>query len=111
MLLVCVSALTSIIAVYAVVSNEDHVWWWRCFLSSAGAGIWLWLYSVAFFAFKININHTVGTILYFGYMFIASLCLGMLCGSVGLIAGFRFVRKLYGSVNVDSVKPVQGCSD
>jgi len=100
-LLCAVSALTSIVTTYALLSSEDHTWWWRAFLAPAGAGIHLFFYSILFFATKIGITHIVGVCLYYGYMFMVSMMVFMLCGYVGTVASFHFARKIYGSIKVD----------
>ena len=40
-------------------------------------------------------------LLYFGYMLIISIAFFLLTGSVGFLACFWFVRKIYGSIKVE----------
>ena len=41
------------------------------------------------------------TTFYFGYMALFSLCLGIMCGSLGYAGTAYFVRKIYSTVKID----------
>jgi transmembrane 9 superfamily protein 3 len=41
------------------------------------------------------------TTFYFGYMALFSLCLGLMCGTIGYIGTSLFVRKIYSTVKID----------
>jgi transmembrane 9 superfamily protein 2/4 len=40
-------------------------------------------------------------VIYFSYMFLLSLAIGVMTGTVGFYACFWFVSKIYGSIKVD----------
>lgn len=46
-------------------------------------------------------SHFSSGLLYFGYMFIVSLLFFLCTGTMGFLATYWFVRKIYGSIKVD----------
>ena len=46
-------------------------------------------------------DYTVTYVIYFGYMFLLSAALFLLCGSVGYGSAFWFIKQIYGSIKVD----------
>jgi transmembrane 9 superfamily protein 2/4 len=87
--------------VYFQLCSEDHRWWWRSILASGSAGIYLFLYSVYYFLTKLHMADRTSVLLYFGYMSIVSLLFFLMTGTMGHLATFAFVRKIYGSIKVD----------
>ena len=41
------------------------------------------------------------TTFYFGYMALFSLCMGIMCGTMGYVGTAFFVRKIYSTVKID----------
>jgi len=100
-ILLITCAEISVTITYFTLTSEDYHWWWRSFSASAATGVYVFLYSVLYFNTRLNIEKTVSTMLYFGYMFIVSVVLALMTGAVGLISSFVFVRGIYGSIKVD----------
>jgi transmembrane 9 superfamily protein 2/4 len=50
---------------------------------------------------KLEMERLTSGLLYFGYMLIISIAFFLLTGSVGFLACFWFVRKIYGSIKVE----------
>eukprot|EP00415_Alexandrium_ostenfeldii_P002287 UN2287 len=100
-ILVITCAEISIALTYFQLTAEDYGWWWRAFFSSASSAIYVFLYSVLYFSSRLQIDRFVSTLLYFGYMFIMSVTFFLLTGSIGLIASFKFVKVIYGSIKID----------
>jgi len=100
-IVVTTCAEISMTLTYFQLTSENHHWWWRAFIVSSSSGGYQFLYSIFYFAFRLQINMFVSTVVYFGYMFVISLLFGLLTGSVGLVASFFFVRAIYGSIKVD----------
>merc|ERR1712076_305505 len=63
----------SIVMGYFHLCTEDYHWWWRSFLTSGSSALYLFVYSIFYFFTKIEIVGFVPGLLYFGYMFLASL--------------------------------------
>ncbi|CAM9713864.1 unnamed protein product [Phaeothamnion confervicola] len=59
------------------------------------------MYSVWYFASKLEITGAVSTAIYFGYMAIVALTFFLLTGCIGFFSCFWFVRKIYAAIKVD----------
>jgi transmembrane 9 superfamily protein 2/4 len=94
-------AEVTIVMCYFQLCSEDYEWWWRSFLTSGSAGIYLFLYSILYFHTKLEITAFNSILLYFGYMFIISVSFFFLTGTFGFFACFWFTKKIYSSIKVD----------
>merc|ERR1712062_616350 len=99
--LVVTCAEISVALTYFQLTAENYDWWWRSFFASGTSGLYVFLYSVLYFYSKLDIDKTVSTMMYFGYMMIVSLMFFLLTGSIGLLSTFLFVRSIYGSIKID----------
>jgi len=99
-ILVITCAEISIVMVYFQLCNEDYHWWWRSYLCSGSSALYLFLYSVVYFFTRLEITLPVTAILFFGYMFLVSLVFFVLTGTIGHVATFYFVRKIYSSIKI-----------
>jgi len=95
------TAEVSMTLTYYRLTSENYHWWWLAFFSGASSGLHLFLYSIFYFIYRLEINMFVSTVLYFGYMFILSLSFALMSGSVAVTSSFFFVRSMYGSIKVD----------
>ena len=99
------------------------MWQWRAFLNTGSAGLFLFGYSFVYFSSTLEIMGVVSTMLYFGYMFVASMgfllvtgTVGYMCSNpspnphphphphphqVGYMCSWWFVLQIYGAVKVD----------
>ncbi|RHX96837.1 hypothetical protein DYB25_007932 [Aphanomyces astaci] len=100
-ILVATCAEVTIVMCYFQLCAEDYHWWWRSFLTSGSAALYLYLYSFLYFFSKLNITEVVSAFVYFGYMAMISLTFFFLTGTVGYFACFWFVRKIYASIKID----------
>ena len=65
-ILIATCAEITIVMCYFQLCNEDYHWWWRSFLSSGSAGLYLFLYAVWYFISKLEITGFVSSAVYFG---------------------------------------------
>jgi len=100
-MLTCICAEISIAFTYFQLTSEDYRWWWQAFFASASSAVYIFLYSCAYFVARTQITSHVGTLLFFGYMFVASFTFALLTGAVGFLSSFFFVRAVYGSIKID----------
>lgn len=100
-LLVVTCAEIAIVLTYFQLCAEDYTWWWRSFLVPAASGIYLFLYSIFYFATRLEMSGFVPTLLYFGYMFVIAAIFFMCTGFIGFAASFIFNRIIYGAIKVD----------
>uniref|UniRef100_A0A2I9LPU4 Transmembrane 9 superfamily member n=1 Tax=Centruroides hentzi TaxID=88313 RepID=A0A2I9LPU4_9SCOR len=100
-ILIITCSETTILLCYFHLCAEDYHWWWRSFLTSGFTSFYLFIYCIHYFVSKLNITGITSTFLYFGYTSIMVFLFFLLTGTVGFIACFWFVRKIYSVVKVD----------
>lgn len=100
-ILIATCAETTIVMIYFQLCNEDYRWWWRSFLSSGSAALYLFAYSIWYFVSKLDIDAAVGTYIYFTYMTMITIAFFLMTGSIGFFASLWFVRQIYGAIKVD----------
>merc|ERR1719389_915142 len=91
-ILILTCAEISIALTYFQLTSEDYRWWWRAFFASGSSAVYVFLYSVLYFSSRLQIDKPVSVMLYFGYMFIISICFSLLTGSIGTVSSFFFVK-------------------
>ncbi|KAF1335458.1 Endomembrane protein 70-like protein, partial [Globisporangium splendens] len=101
LILVATCAEVTVVMCYFQLCAEDYRWWWRSFLTSGSAAIYLFLYSFLYFFTKLNITAFVSGLLYFGYMAMISITFFFLTGTIGYFACLWFTRKIYSSIKID----------
>ena len=101
LILLITCAEISIVLCYFQLCNEDYHWWWRSFLNSGAAGLYLFGYSVVYFYTQLDMVGFVPCLVYFGYMLIASLLFVLMTGTVGFFSSWWFVWKIFAAVKVD----------
>lgn len=95
------SALISVIMTYLRLVGEDHRWWWKAFWDTASTGIWLFLYSLWYLCFRLNLSGVLPVIVYLTYMGMISLALGLYTGGLSFLTVFWFNKTIYGTVKID----------
>lgn len=98
-ILIMTCALVSVILCYFHLCSEDYEWGWRAFFTSGSSGFYVFLYI--FFSKLPALTNVSSTILYFGWTLLFSFLFTLLTGSVGYLAVFYFVRKIFASIKVD----------
>lgn len=102
LVIVVVIAESTILACYmslAIYQNPN--WHWLCFRVGSSIGWYIFAYSFYYFFCILNVRDFVSILLYFAYMSLVSGLIALACGSVGLITGFVFISKIYGTVKLD----------
>ena len=100
-ILTATCAEMAIVLTYFQLCNEDYHWWWRSFLCSGSAAFYLFLYSVWYYNAKLDISGALPSLVYFGYMALASFTFFLLCGAIGFFAALWFVLQIYAAIKVD----------
>ncbi|KAI9824707.1 MAG: hypothetical protein M1826_007285 [Phylliscum demangeonii] len=86
----------TVVATYLQLCSEDHHWWWRSFLVGGCSSVWVFLYSIWYFYAKLHIHGFVSSMLFFSYSLLACAVYGLLTGTIGFVAAYAFVRRIYG---------------
>jgi len=100
-ILATVVSLTSIISIYFCLNAENYRWQWTSFFAGASTSLYVFLYGVFYFFFKTSMHGLLQTAFYFGYTFLLSISLGVLCGTFGHNASSKFVKTIFRNVKVD----------
>lgn len=101
-ILIIAIAESSIIATYVSLANYNNPdWQWLCFRVGSAVAWYIYGYSIYYFVFYLNVIDFISAFLYFSYMALASILIGISFGAVGVITGLIFVRTLYTTIKVD----------
>lgn len=100
-ILIVTVAEVTIVTIYVQLGSENYHWWWQSFAVGGGSALWVFLYSVWYYFFKLHITGFVSSMLFFVYSFTACCVYGLLTGTVGFLAAYAFIRKLYAAIKVD----------
>ncbi|RLN87449.1 hypothetical protein BBJ28_00009391 [Nothophytophthora sp. Chile5] len=100
-MLVFVTAFTTISLTYIQLSSEDHRWWWRSYISGGITGLFVLAYSVWYYN---NITEMTGffqAAFYFGYTGMIAYCFFVMLGFIGFQSSLAFVNKIYRTIKVE----------
>jgi len=101
-ILIVTCSETTILLCYFHLAAEDYRWWWRSYLTSGFTAVYFFIYAAHFCSSKLELRDGAASlIIYFGYTSIMSLAIFLFTGTVGFLACYWFVRKIYGAVKVD----------
>jgi transmembrane 9 superfamily member 2/4 len=104
-ILIITCAEITVLFTYFQLCSENYHWWWRSFTNGGSTAIYVFLYSIVYFQQLEGVNSksvAVATyMLYFGYMFLASLALFMMMGYVGVTASLHFNKVIFASIKID----------
>jgi transmembrane 9 superfamily protein 2/4 len=112
------TAMVAILFTYFTLCAEEYRWHWRAFLAGGGSAAWLLLYGVYYAATRLSLDSASSVALYFGYLFLLALfdflitgvwgrmhagdaLTGLMLGTIGFLATYFAVRKLYSSIRID----------
>ncbi|WWC73426.1 uncharacterized protein I206_107393 [Kwoniella pini CBS 10737] len=91
----------TILFIYFTLCSEEYRWHWRSFLIGGGSAFWLFIYGIWYWISRLSFDSFTSVILYFGYLFLFSLLDFLIGGSIGYIATYFAIRRLYSSIRVD----------
>ena len=91
----------SMVMCYCQLCNEDHRWWWKSFFNGASTGFYLFVYSLWYLVFKLELVGLLSLVVYISYMGLICFAFALYCGGVALISSFWFCTKIYGAVKVE----------
>jgi len=100
-ILIITCAEIAIVMCYFQLCGEDYHWWWRSYFTPGSSAFYLFLYSILYFFTKLEIIKFVSGLLFFGYMLLVSFAFFVLTGTIGFVACYLFVSKIYSAIHVD----------
>ncbi|KAI5817359.1 hypothetical protein BZA77DRAFT_310454 [Pyronema omphalodes] len=99
--LVLVVMEISVVMTYFMLCYENWGWWWRSFLVGGGSAVWVFIYSAWYYFTRLEVQGWTSGMLYFAYSALACAVYGVLLGTVGWLASYAFVRRIYGAIKAD----------
>ncbi|KAK3324158.1 endomembrane protein 70 [Cercophora scortea] len=100
-ILVLTIAEVTVVTIYIQLCSENYNWWWQSFAVGAGSAVWVFAYCVWYYFVKLHITGFLSGLLFFSYSFMACCVYGLLTGTVGFLAAYAFVRRIYGAIKAD----------
>ncbi|KAF4027826.1 Endomembrane protein 70 [Phytophthora infestans] len=100
-MLVFVTAFTTISLTYIQLSSEDHRWWWRSYISGGTTGLFVLAYSVWYYTSIADMTGFFQAAFYFGYTSIMAYCFFVMLGFIGFQSSLFFVNKIYRTIKVE----------
>lgn len=100
-LMVITSAAVTILMTYFMLTSENYHWQWRSFFLSGSPSFYIFVHSIVIWMSKLSLGGFTSNVLYLGYSLLISLIFFILTGSIGFIATFFFVRRIYSSIKID----------
>ncbi|KAB0374749.1 hypothetical protein FD755_013241 [Muntiacus reevesi] len=100
-ILLSVGACISIALTYFQLSGEDYRWWWRSVLSVGSTGLFIFLYSVFYYARRSNMSGTVQTVEFFGYSLLTGYVFFLMLGTISFFSSLKFIRYIYVNLKMD----------
>ena len=80
------------------IRSQNYRWWWRSYMVSASAGIYMMIYAVFSHLTKLQFVRASSIIRYYGYMGLISVLFSLMTGAIGFFASHYFTRKIYSLV-------------
>ncbi|EPE27877.1 hypothetical protein GLAREA_04668 [Glarea lozoyensis ATCC 20868] len=100
-ILILTIAEVTVVTIYIKLCSEDYNWWWHSFFVGGGSAVWVFVYCIWYYLTKLHIEGFISSLLFFSYSFIACVVYGLLCGTVGFLTAYAFVRRIYGAIKAD----------
>ncbi|KAK0643448.1 hypothetical protein B0T16DRAFT_332125 [Cercophora newfieldiana] len=95
-ILIVTVAEVTVMNIYVQLCSENYNWWWQSFMVGGSSAVWVFLYCAWYYFVKLHITGFMSGILFFSYSFMACCVYGLLTGTVGFLAAYAFVRRIYG---------------
>lgn len=120
-LLIVTSAAVTVMMIYFLLCAENYHWQWRAFVSSGASAVYVFAYSLIYWARMLSFSSLTGGLLYLGYSTLISLLWFVMTGesnrgssisavavltdcetgTIGFMASWIFVHRIYGSLKID----------
>ncbi|EKM80987.1 hypothetical protein AGABI1DRAFT_112692 [Agaricus bisporus var. burnettii JB137-S8] len=95
------TATVTILFTYFSLCAEDYRWHWRAFLTGGGSAFWLFAYGLFYWGSRMSLDSLSSLLLYLGYLFLLALMDFLVTGTIGFLASYWVVRRLYTAIRVD----------
>ncbi|KAF8810668.1 endosomal P24A protein [Phlegmacium glaucopus] len=95
------TATVSILFTYFMLCAEEYRWHWRSFVIGGGSAFWVLAYGLFYWASRLKLDSLSSIVLYLGYLFLIAVFDFLITGTIGFLASYWAVRKLYSAIRID----------
>ncbi|KAF8633306.1 hypothetical protein AX17_004480 [Amanita inopinata Kibby_2008] len=95
------TATVTILFTYFNLCAEEYRWHWRAFLSGGSSAFWILCYGLFYWASRLSLDTLSSVVLYLGYLLLIVLLDFLITGTIGFLASYWAVRRLYSSIRID----------
>jgi hypothetical protein len=100
-LLLLVTALTSVAIIFFQLSSENWKWWWNSFIIGGSTGIYIFIFSIHWWYRTSSMFGWMQWSFYFAQMAVVSYFFFIMLGTVAFFACLAFIRAIYGSLRIE----------
>ncbi|TGZ77668.1 hypothetical protein EX30DRAFT_335292 [Ascodesmis nigricans] len=91
----------AVVATYLLLCKEEWRWWWRAFSVGAGSAVWVAIYSAWYWVAVLGVRGWRSAVVYWGWMGLGCVVWGVMWGTVGVVASWVFVARIYRAIKAD----------
>ncbi|CAO1616932.1 unnamed protein product [Sympodiomycopsis kandeliae] len=95
------TATVSVLYTYFYLCSEEWRWHWKSFYIGGGSAIWLFLYGLFYWLSRLSLPGMSNKVLYLSYLSILCLLDFVLFGTIGYLASFIAIRRMYKRIRID----------
>ncbi|KAJ1304635.1 hypothetical protein OPQ81_005776 [Rhizoctonia solani] len=95
------TATVTILFTYFMLCAEEYRWHWRAFMIGGGSAFWVLAYGVFYWLTRLSLDSFSSVVLYAGYLFLIALFDFLITGSIGFLATYWSMRRLYSAIRID----------
>lgn len=95
------TATVTILFTYFNLCAEEYRWHWRSFLIGGGSAFWLLIYGLYYWVSRLSLDSLTSVVLYMGYLLLLVLIDFVATGTIGFLAAYWAVRRLYTAIRID----------
>jgi len=95
------TATITILFTYFLLCAEEYRWHWRSFMIGGGSAFWVFGYGLFYSISRLSLDSFTSIILYLGYLILLSLFDFLVTGTIGFLASYWAIRRLYGAIRID----------
>ena len=100
LLLLIVTALTSVSLIFFQLSGENWKWWWNSFFIGGSTGLYVFLFSINWWYRTSAMFGWIQWFIYFAQMLVVSYFFFIMLGTVAFFASLTFIRAIYSSLRI-----------
>ncbi|KAF2027220.1 endosomal integral membrane protein [Setomelanomma holmii] len=100
-LMIITSAAVTVLMIYFLLCAENYHWQWRSFFTAGASAAYVFASCLLYWVKDVSWTSWTSGVVYLGYSALLSSLVFVLTGTIGFIASWLFVMKIYRSIKVD----------